>query len=376
IKPGARLALTAGSRGISHIPEILGACVAALRERGAEPFIVPAMGSHGGATAEGQREVLEGYGITEDAVGAPIHATMDVVEVGRTPRGVPVFMDRNAYEADGVVVCGRVKAHTAFKAAIESGLCKMLAVGLGKQRGAETMHDAGLAQTIPEAATVSIASGKVLFGLAIVENASDEPYRIQAVAPEQFPAADAELLQLSNALLPRIPFEHLDVLVVDWIGKNISGSGMDPNVIGMWRRLGGERRPDYRRIVVRDVTPESHGNALGIGWADFTTTRLVEQIDSQAMFMNVLTANAPDVARVPLALPTDREAIAAAIKTSTAIGPLRLARVHSTLRLEELYVSEALLEEVAAYPSVEVLEPAVEMQFDAEGHLGPPFVVK
>lgn len=376
ISPGARLALTAGSRGISHIPEILSACVAALRERGAEPFIVPAMGSHGGATTEGQREVLEGYGITEEAVGAPIHATMDVVEVGRTPRGVPVYMDRNAYEADGVVVCGRVKAHTAFKAPIESGLCKMLAVGLGKQRGAETMHGAGLAQTIPEAATVAIASGKVVLGLAIVENASDEPYRIRAVAPEQFLEADAELLQLSNSLLPRIPFEHLDVLVVDWIGKNISGSGMDPNVIGMWRRLGGERRPDYRRIVVRDVTPESHGNALGIGWADFTTRRLVEQIDPQAMFMNALTANAPDVARVPLALSTDREAIEAAIKTSAATGPLRLARVHSTLRLEEIYVSEALLEEVAAHPSLEVLEPAAEIQFDAEGRLGPPFAVK
>jgi hypothetical protein len=184
------------------------------------------------------------------------------------------------------------------------------------------------------------------------------------------------LLAVSNGLLPRIPFEHLDVLVVDWIGKNISGSGMDPNVIGMWRRLGGERRPDYRRIVVRDVTPESHGNTIGIGWADFTTDRLVAAIDRTAMEMNCLTANAPDVARVPIALPTDRLAIQAAIKTAAPAGPVRLARVHSTLRLEELYVSEALLDEVATNPSLELVEPPAPLQFDAAGRLLPDFDVK
>jgi hypothetical protein len=301
---------------------------------------------------------------------------MDVVEVGRTPRGVPVYMDRLAHESDGVVVCGRVKAHTAFKAPIESGLCKMLAVGLGKQRGADTMHAAGLAQTIPEAAAAALSSGKVVLGLAIVENAADEPYRLVAVGPERFHETDRELLAVSNGLLPRIPFEHVDVLVVDWIGKNISGSGMDPNVIGMWRRLGGERKPDYRRIVVRDVTPESHGNTIGIGWADFTTDRLVAAIDRTAMEMNCLTANAPDVARVPIALPTDRLAIQAAIKTAAAAGPLRLARVHSTLRLEEIYVSEALLDEVASTPSLELVEPPAPMQFDASGRLLPDFDVK
>jgi hypothetical protein len=376
VRPGARLALTAGSRGISQIAEILAACVATLRELGAEPFIVPAMGSHGGATAGGQRAVLEGYGITEERVGAPIRATMDVVEIGRTPHGVPVYMDRYAAEADGVIVCGRVKAHTAFKAPIESGLCKMLAVGLGKQRGAETMHAAGLAATIPAAATVALGTGKVALGIAVVENAADEPYRIRAASPEEFLAVDAELLATSNSLLPRIPFEHLDVLVVDWIGKNISGSGLDPNVIGMWRRLGGERRPDYRRIVVRDVTPESHGNAIGIGWADFTTRRLVGQIDYDAMYMNCLTANAPEVGRVPVTMPSDREAIRLAIKTALPAGPVRLARVHSTLRLEELYVSEALLDEVARTASLELIEPPAPLRFDGEGCLGPPFVVK
>ena len=376
ITPGARIALTAGSRGINHIEAILATCVATLKTMGAEPFVVPAMGSHGGATAEGQVEVLDGYGISEERVGAPVRATMDVVEVGRTAAGVPVFMDRLAWEADGVIVCGRVKAHTAFKAPIESGLCKMLAVGLGKQRGAETMHASGLAHTIPEAARVSLDTGKVLLGLAIVENAADEPYRIEAVAPERFHAADRELLEVSNSLLPRIPFDPLDVLVVDWIGKNISGSGMDPNVIGMWRRLGGERKPDYKRIMVRDVTPESHGNAIGIGWADFTTKRLVGSIDRAAMEMNCITANAPDVARVPIAAATDREAIELAIKTAAVTGPVRLARVHSTLRLEELYVSEALLDEARSNPAIEVLDEPAPMAFDAAGRLGPAFVVK
>jgi hypothetical protein len=376
VTPGARIAITAGSRGISHIEEVLAAAVATLRAFGAEPFVVPAMGSHGGATAEGQAEVLAGYGITEERVGAPICATMDVVEIGRTSRGVPVFMDRLAWEADGVLVCGRVKAHTAFKAPIESGLCKMLAVGLGKQRGAETMHASGLARTIPEAASVALATNKVMLGLAIVENASDEPFRIEAVEPAQFLERDRALLEISNSLLPRIPFDQLDVLIIDWIGKNISGSGMDPNVIGMWRRLGGERKPDYRRIVVRDVTPESHGNAIGIGWADFTTRRLVESIDRAAMEMNCITANAPDVARIPISTATDREAIELAIKTAAITAPVRLARIHSTLRLEEMYVSEALLEEAKVNPAIEVLEDPAPMVFDAAGRLGPPFVVK
>jgi hypothetical protein len=373
---GRRIAITVGSRGIGELPAIVRAVAAELAAAGAAPFIVPAMGSHGGATAEGQVEVLAGYGITPEAVGAPIAATMDVVEVGRTPEGVPVYMDRNASEADGVVVFGRVKAHTAFKAPIESGLCKMLAVGLGKQRGAEALHAAGLAQTIPAAATVGLGTGKVVLGLAVVENAADEPFRIVAAPPDRFHVTDRELLELSNSLLPRIPFEHLDVLVVDWIGKNISGSGMDPNVIGMWRRLGGERKPDYRRIVVCDVTPESHGNAIGIGWADFTTRRLVDAIDYGAMYMNCLTANAPDVARIPMTMASDREAIEAAVKTCAASGPVRMARVHSTLRLEELYASEALLDEVAADPALEVVEPLAPVQFDAAGRLGPAFAIK
>lgn len=369
---GRRIGVTVGSRGISHLPAIIRGVVDGLRARGADPFVVPAMGSHGGATAPGQVEVLTGYGISEAAVGAPVLATMEVVEVGRTDRDVPVYLDRNVWESDGVVVVNRVKAHTAFKAPIESGLCKMLAVGLGKQRGAETMHRAGLARTIPEAAAVSLASGKVLLGVAIVENAADLPMRIDIVNPGSFHQTDRDCLVASNAVLPRIPFDHADVLVLDWIGKDLSGSGMDPNVIGMWRRLGGERLPDYRRIVVRDVTDESRGNAIGIGWADVTTAHLVDRIDYASMYMNCLTANAPDVARVPMTMPNDREAIGIAIRTSggsAAPDAVRLVRAHSTLRLDELLVSEALLPEVHANARLEVVGDPEPMCFDADGAL-------
>ena len=245
-------------------------------------------------------------------------------------------MDCYAAQADGIVVAGRVKPHTGFRASIESGLCKMLAIGLGKQRGAEAIHARGLAENIPAVAAVAIAAAPVAMGLAIVENSYEQPYRIVGAPPERIHATDRELLVNAKALLPRIPFDDLDVLIVDWLGKNISGSGMDPNVIGLWRRLGGERRPDYRRIFVRDITPESHGNALGVGWADFTTRRLVEQIDYDAMYMNCLTANAPDVGRVPITLDNDRVAVAAALKTAGAADTPRLARVHSTLQLEHL----------------------------------------
>jgi hypothetical protein len=346
--------------------------VEALKALGAHPFIVPSMGSHGGATATGQTEVLHGYGISEESVGAPIHASMEVVELGSTDLGVPVYMDRITWESDGVVVLGRVKAHTAFKAPIESGLCKMLAVGLGKQRGAETMHRAGLARTIPEAAKVGIASGKVVLGIAVVENASDQLMRIDVVEPQAFHDADRELLVASNAVLPRIPFDHADVLILDWIGKDLSGSGMDPNVIGMWRRLGGDRSPDYRRIVVRDVTEESRGNAIGIGWADVTTNHLVSRIDYAAMYMNCLTANAPDIARVPMTMPNDREAISIAIRTSggsASPDAVRLVHAHSTLRLEELMVSEALLPDVRANPALEIISDPMPMVFDAAGVL-------
>lgn len=369
IKPGARVAVTAGSRGITHIARIIRTVVSELKRLGAEPFVVPAMGSHGGATAEGQVEVLTSYGITEDYVGAPIVSSMETVVLGTTPSGAVVHMDKNAYSADATVVVARVKAHTAFKAPIESGLCKMIAVGLGKHVGAQGMHRHKLADSVPQAASLALEKANIALGLAIVENAYDQPYRIVAVPPERFLETDAELLQLSNSLLPRVPFDHLDLLIVDWMGKNFSGTGMDMNVIGMWRRLGGERVPDFRRIVVLRLTDESHGNATGIGAADFTTRRLADAIDFQKTYMNCLTASAPELAKLPMTLESDREAIEAALRTISLSGPPRIARVHSTLHLDELLISENLVPKARAMPHVEIVSPPAAMAFDGAGNL-------
>lgn len=369
LRPGARVAVTAGSRGIADIVRVIRAVCAAIRDAGAEPFVVAAMGSHGGATAEGQRAVLAGYGIREDTVGAPIVSDMAVVELGRIATGAVVHQDRHAHEADAIVVVGRVKAHTAFRGEIESGLCKMLAVGLGKQPGAESIHAHGLRESIPQAAALAIQRSNVVLGLALVENAYHQLHTVRAVPPERFHETDRELLRLSNALLPRVPFDRLDVLVVGWLGKNVSGSGMDYNVVGMWRRIGGERRPDFRRIVALNITPESEGNGLGIGIADFTTRRLVDQLDLRKTYMNALTANAPQTVKIPIVLASDREAIEVALKSAEPDGPARLAVIRSTLDLSELWVSEALLDEVAASPTLELLGPPGVLPFDHEGNL-------
>ena len=315
VKPGFRVAITAGSRGIQNIALIVGTMVKELQSLGAQPFIVPAMGSHGGATAEGQREVLAEYGITEESMGCPILSDMEPVCIGNTPSGVPAYMDRNAYHADAVIVAARVKPHTSFRAPIESGLCKMMAVGLGKQRGAEAIHRFGLGPVIAEIAQLTLATGKVALGLAIVENAAEETCHIEAVPPERILERDRKLLLLASSLLPRIPFDPLDVLIVDWMGKNFSGTGMDTNIIGLWRRIEGvKKKPYFKRLVVLNLTPESGGNAVAIGLADFTTRKLFKQIDFKKTYINALTANAPHVAKIPIILDNDREAIEVAIK--------------------------------------------------------------
>jgi hypothetical protein len=367
VKPGQRVAITAGSRGIANIQLVIRTVVEELRGVGAEPFVVPAMGSHGGATVEGQRAVLAEYGITEAEVGAPILATMDTHTVGHLDDGTPCYMDRHAWQGDAVVIIGRVKAHTAFRADIESGLCKMLAIGLGKQRGAETNHARGLAETIPAVASVLLASGKVALGLGLVENAFHKLHTIRAAAPDAFHQTDRELLTLSNTLLPRIPFDHLDLLIVDEIGKNVSGSGMDYNVVGMWRRLGGEKRPDFTRIAVLCITPQSEGNGLGAGIADFTTRRLFDQIDLQKTYMNGLTAGALEASKIPIVMASDRESCEAALKAANAKGAPRVAWIKNTLELQELLVSEALLPEVAGVATLVVDGEPAELAFDQDG---------
>jgi hypothetical protein len=370
VGPGMEVAITAGSRGITRIPEIIRTVADAVKAAGASPFIVPAMGSHGGAVAEGQASVLRDYGITEEATGAPVRATMDVVDVGTTANGATVFIDRNAFHADAVIVVARVKPHTSFRGPVESGLCKMIAVGLGKQKGAEQMHAHGLGETIPQAAAIAIENSNIVMGLGVVENGYDQPHTIRAALAADIYAADKEMQTLSKTLLPRVPFDELDLLIVDVMGKNISGAGMDPNVIGLNRGMTMDRHPNYKRVLVRDLTPESHGNSVGIGHADFVTKRLADKINYYDLYMNALTANNPAVAKIPITLENDRVAIETAFKSAcTDVAEPRVARIYSTLHLEYLLLSEALIPAVRENPNLEILDAPYVWEFDGAGNL-------
>ncbi len=368
IRPGLRVAVTAGSRGIRDIVPITRAAVAWLHAAGAAPFLVPAMGSHGGATAAGQVQLLASLGLNESSVGCPIRATMEVVQLGSLADGTPVWIDRYAAEAEAILVINRVKAHTSFEAPIESGLAKMCAVGLGKRQGAACIHRtalSGLKEQIVPMARMVVERGHVLAGLAIIENAREETAELVALPPEAIGGAgEARLLARSKTMLARLPFSQIDVLVVDELGKHISGTGMDTNVIGR-RPLPGEpppREPLIQVIVVLDLGAASHGNANGIGLADLTTARLVGKIDFHATYMNALTAGLVGLAKasLPITLPTGHTAVASAIRVCGRADPaeVRLVRIANTLQLEELLVSPAMLAEIAANPALEVLGPA------------------
>lgn len=380
IRAGARIAITAGSRGISHYPEILATVADEVRRVGGEPFIVPAMGSHGGATAEGQVEVLRSLGITEENIGAPILATMEVEEVGRLENGVPVYMDRYALNSDGIIVVNRVKPHTDFKGKIESGLMKMMVIGLGKRKGAQMIHRfqaEGYHRLIPEAARLIIKRAPIILGLAIVENAYHEVAIVKAIEPERIEEEEVKLLREAKRLLARIPFKELDVLIIDEIGKEISGTGMDTNVVGrFW--IPGESDPEapyIKRIVVLDLSERTRGNALGIGLADLTTERAVSKIDYQATFANALTSGWVEIAKTPVFLPNDREAIATALRICGPVEPseAKVVRIKNTLELEKLWISESLYKVVKEDPKLrerlEVLGEPEEMEFDESGNL-------
>jgi len=380
IKPGDEIAITAGSRGIAHYPEILSTIVEEVKKAGGKPFLVPAMGSHGGATSEGQVAVLKGLGITSETVGAPIRATMEVEEIGRLENGVPVYVDRNALKADGIIVVNRVKPHTDFKGEIESGLMKMMVIGLGKQKGAEMIHSyrsEGYHKLLPEAARLILKRLPILLGLAIVENAYHEIAIVKAIEPENIEREEKELLKKAKSLIARIPFKDIDVLIIDEIGKEISGTGMDTNVVGrFW--LPGESDPlaaNIKRIVVLDLTEETHGNAIGIGLADVTTKRVVDKINYQVTFVNALTAGHVEGAKTPVFLPNDREAITIALRTCGPIDPreAKVVRIRNTLDLERLWISESLLRTIESDPElkkkIEVVGEPREMQFDVLGNL-------
>lgn len=376
IKPGMSVALTAGSRGVARIDTILRSLVEILRDMGAEPFIVPSMGSHGGATAEGQVEILESLGVTEEFCGAPIRSSMEVVELGETERGVPVYMDRIASEADGVVLVNRVKAHTDFRSSIESGLVKMASIGLGKHEQALALHGygvEGIRDFMVEVGDRVLESGHILFGVATVENAYDEPAILEAIPAAKIHEREEELLAEYMKMMPALPVSEIDVLYVDSLGKNYSGTGMDTNVIGRFRILGVDEpeTPAVKYIVVGDVSEESHGNALGIGLADLTTRRVADRVERKAMNANVVTSTFIERAKVPMVLASDEEAIETAVRCNWGVPPeeTRFVRIPNTLHLEYLYVSEGMLDEVLANAETEVAGDPEELRFDPEGYL-------
>jgi hypothetical protein len=377
VKRGGRVAVTGGSRGVANIAAIMRTTCDCLKDVGAQPFIVPAMGSHGGATAEGQLKVLARYGITPESMNVPILASMETVEIGRMPWGFPVHVDRHACEADHIVLVNRVKPHTNYRAHVESGLMKMLVIGLGKHQGAILAHrasvDVGLPRAIPEVGRFSLSKLPILFGLATVENVRHQTAKIEAMLPDHLEATETRLLQEAWALFGRIPFEFLHLLIVDEMGKEISGTGMDPNVLGRLYYAPNEepKSPRYIRIVVRDLTEKTAGNAVGMGLADFTTRRLANKVNFQYTYTNALTGLSPMRSKLPIVFETDREAIEGALKTIGLTEPpeAKVARIRNTLDLEYLYASDALLPEIEERDDLEVLSGPHPFAFTAQGDL-------
>ncbi len=376
VQPGGSVAVAVGSRGIGQIATVVRAVVDELLARGYRPFVVAAMGSHGGATPEGQREILAGYGITSESMGVEVRSEMDTVEVGTSPIGLPIYFDRNAFEADALIVVNRVKPHTDFRGKIESGLVKMMVIGLGKRQGAEQVHKLGLrglTEVLPAVGRILVEKTPLALGLAIVENAYEEPAEIVAVEPEDLFDEEPKILDRARGLMGRLPFDQIDVLIVGELGKNYSGSGLDPNVIG---RLSIEtaadfERPTITRLAVLDVSPESHGNAVGVGLADLTTDRLVSQIDPEPLRVNVLTASFLERARVPIALPTDLDVLQAAVDTCWRLDPseVRLVLIPNTLELQTIWVSQALEAEIKAHPQLEIAGKFQPIPFLEDGSL-------
>ncbi len=377
LRPGQRVALTAGSRGIDKIDQVIKAAVDEVRKLGAEPFIVPAMGSHGGATAEGQRALIAHYGITEATMGCPILSSMETVHLGNVRDDVPVYFDQNAYQADAVIPIGRVKPHTDFRGPVESGLMKMIAIGLGKQFGAEFFHAQGMHEfgwLIPLVAQFSLSKVNIPFGLAVIENGYGVLSDIEAVPSERIWDREQELLTIAWQRLGRLPGERIDVLIVDKIGKDISGDGADPNVInrdvvGMIAAMDEVPLPTIQRVIFRDLTDDTEGNATGIGMADVVLAQAVAKIDPVKTYMNTITAKAPQGARVPLTAATDRQALYLALACCLKIVPesSRIARIADTKHVEELWASEPLVPELLASGRVDQVGGFEPIRFDADG---------
>lgn len=374
IQPGQRIAISVGSRGINHLPQFVQTLACAIAERGASSVIIPAMGSHGGATAEGQKEMLLGFGICPEKLGVPIISSMEVTQVGTLADGLPVFISSDALKADGIVLLNRIKPHTAFRGTVESGLVKMLTIGLGKQKGAEACHAHGfkhMARHLLEMGTMLLDKANVLFGLGVVENAYDEPYQVAAIPGSLLIEEEPALLEQAKNLMPSLPIQELDVLVIDEIGKDISGDGMDPNITGRYPTPYAQGGPEVSKMVLLDLTERSHGNANGIGTADLVARRLVNKIIFEQTYTNPLTSTVTGPVKIPLTLDTDFDVIRAAIKTCNALdlNKVKLIRIKNTLSLSEFYASEEVINVVRAQGSKIEIGELEDWAFDEQGHL-------
>jgi len=376
VPAAGRIAVGVGSRGITTIARIARATVDTLKELGYRPFIVGAMGSHGGATAEGQRELLAGYGVTEEGMGVEIRTDMDVEVVGTSPIGLPIYFDRNAHGADGIVIVNRVKPHTDFHATYESGIVKMMVIGFGKRKGAEQIHRLGLGglkEVLPAVGAHLVKNTKFALGLAILENADDVPAEIVALEPEALFDEEPKLLARARALMGRLPFDQLDVLIVGELGKNYSGAGMDPNVIGrlMVETQNDFDRPVITRLAVLDASEETHGNIVGVGFADLATERLVEKMDPEPFRINTITSRCLERARIPITLPTDRDVVEVCLDTCWRLkaSEARMVLIPNTLEVNTLWVTEPLAAEVNAHPHLTLETDFLPLPFSADGWL-------
>lgn len=374
IKPGMEIAITCGSRGISNIDLIVKSVCDFVRKKGAVPFVVPAMGSHGGATADGQKEVLSHYGVTEEFLQCEIRSSMETVFVGNNAEGLPVYMDKNAHDADGIILLNRVKPHTSFKGEVESGLMKMMAIGLGKQYGADKCHEAGfqnMAKNVKLFGQTVLNNSPVLFGVAILENAFDKTRKICAVKKDEIPVKEPELLKEARNSMPRILADTCDVLIIDRIGKDISGTGADPNVAGPFGDSGEQYGIKSQSICILDLTENTNGNGYGIGAADATTQRLFDKLDLEAMYVNSITSTALWKNRIPLIMKNDREAIQVAIKCCNEIDKKnpRIVRIKDTLHLSEVMLSESYLDEIEKIKGLTKISEPEYLPFNEKGDL-------
>src|SRR5208283_2191623 len=374
VKPGKNIAVGVGSRGISNQPALVKALVEEIKKAGAKPFLVPAMGSHGGATAEGQRKMLIGMGFTEEYIGAPIRATMETVQVGVSANGFPVFFDKNAYEADGTVFINRIKPHVAFRGDVESGLLKFISIGLGKQKGADICHDLGfgkMAENIPAMARVSLEKANILFAVGLLENAYHETCRIEVLNNNEIEKEEPALQMEGKRLCPKIYFDKFDALVIDQIGKDISGTGFDTNVVGRYHTPFCTGGPDITRITVLDVTDVSHGNANGLGIVDFTTKRAFDKFSFDDTYPNSLTSTVPLSVKIPMVLKNDKQSIQACIKTCNRLDKenVTLVRIKSTIALDVIEMSENLIPHAKENKYLEVVGAPYSLSFNAQGNL-------